>query len=52
VLFFQIIFTPVSYQINLSTSCAQHCFCSRLHLECVRKRRLWLFLSIKSTIVQ
>jgi len=31
------------YTIHLDTSCAQHCFCSRLHLEFVRKGRFQHF---------
>jgi len=32
--------THETYQIPLSTSCAQPCFCSRLHLDFVLKARL------------
>jgi len=39
----------VGYQIQLISSCAQHCSCTRLHLDFVRNRRLyhcqnWKFL--------
>jgi len=37
-LFISSLHVHVRYQIG-----AQHCFCSLLHLEFVRKRRLWLF---------
>jgi len=37
-------------KIDLSTSCAQHCFCSWLHLELVRKRRECSSFRIKNPL--